>query len=557
MRGLTTYGGRVGATSVSPAASASDEQRAGKWLLPAGLLAFAAVLGVYLTYLLRHPLGWTLHALDLHVYYSGGLVARHVRPYWNPHLAAPLYDWAPSVSHGHYFTYPPFAALLFTTVSFLPWTLLTRVSIAANILFLLASAWFTFGMLGYRAGRSRAGAALLVSAAVLLAEPVMRDIYLGQINLALMALILWDFSQPDRRWWKGAGIGVAAGIKLVPLIFIPYLLLTRRFRQAAAACAGFALTVVVGYAVLPGDSRRWWLHEMFADSGRVVVFIGQESNQSLRGLITRLAGSTAAGVPPWVAAIAIVTVLGLGAAVLLARAGQDVAGVLACALTGLLVSPVSWDHHWVWMVPAVAVAAHYAVTAMRSQARDGWIRAALTWPAAAYWALAAGICVVYGAWPGALWGKSHILGNYGLGVIPVPGSTPDRVSARGDRPWFTEYHWHGWQVLTGNAFVLGGLALLAVLVGAAIRVTLTRAAGQPLPAISRPLAGPHSGKRREPATSLSTTLASPPGSATDQSASSPGSATDQPASPSVAPDLRREPSAYGFALEPDAGNKEA
>ena len=511
----------MGATSVTPTASVSDERRRGNRLLAAGLLAFAAVLGVYLTYLLHHPLGWTLHALDLHVYYSGGLVARHVRPYWNPHLASPLYDWAPSVSHGHYFTYPPFAALLFSLVSFLPWTLLTRLSIAANILFLLASAWFTFGLLGYRAGRSRAGAALLVSAAVFLAEPVLRDIYLGQVNLALMALVLWDFAQPDRRWWKGAGIGVAAGIKLVPLIFIPYLLLTRRFRQAAAACAGFALTVVVGYVVLPGDSRRWWLHEMFADSSRVVVFIGQESNQSLRGLITRLAGSTAAGGPPWVAAVAIVTVLGLGTAVLLARAGHDAAGVLCCALTGLLISPVSWDHHWVWVVPAVAVAAHYAVTAMRSQVRDGWVRdgwvrAALTWPAAGYWALAAGICVVYGAWPGALWGRSHILGNYGLGVIPVPGSTPDSVSAHGDRPWFVEFHWHGWQVLTGNAFVLGGLALLAVLVGVAIRVTLTRPAGPPESAISRPSA-----------------------------------------SPSVAPDLRREPSAHGFALEPDAGNKEA
>ena len=142
------------------------------------------------------------------------------------------------MSHGHFFTYPPFAALLFSSISFLPWTLLTRVSLAANVVFLLASAWFTFGLLGYRAGRARAGAALLLSAAVFLAEPVLRDIYLGQVELALMALVLWDFSQPDRRWWKGAGIGVAAGIKLVPLIFIPYLLLTRRFRQAAVACRG-------------------------------------------------------------------------------------------------------------------------------------------------------------------------------------------------------------------------------------------------------------------------------------------------------------------------------
>ena len=473
-----------------PAVTTGDDEQPGKWLLPAGLVAFAAVVAVYLAYVLRHPLRWVLHAMDLHVYYVSGLVTRHVPPYWNPHRASPLYDWPWSLSHGHFFTYPPFAALLFTSTSFLPWTLLTRVSMAVNVGFLLASAWFTFGLLGYRAGRARAGAALLVSAAVFLAEPVLRDIYLGQIELALMALVLWDFSQPGQRWWKGAGIGVAAGVKLVPLIFIPYLLLTRRFRQAAVASAAFAVTVLAGYVVLPADSRRWWLHEVFADSSRVVTFIGQESNQSLRGLITRLAGSGAAGVTPWLPAVALVTVVGLGAAVLLARAGHDAAGVLACALTGLLVSPVSWDHHWVWMVPGVAVAAHYATVAMRRRMADGWMRAAASWPALGYWALAAGISIVYGAWPGALWGKAHMLGNYGLGAIAVPGSTPASISAHGERPWFAEFHWHGLQLLTGNAFVLGGLALLIVVVLAAVQVTLTRRAGpRPSPGW-RPSAGP-------------------------------------------------------------------
>ena len=78
--------------------------------------------------------------------------------------------------------------------------------------------------------------------------------YLGQVNLVLMALILWDLTQPDTdktRWWKGFGTGVAAGIKLTPLIFIPYLLVARKFRQAAMACAGFAFTVLLGFAILP------------------------------------------------------------------------------------------------------------------------------------------------------------------------------------------------------------------------------------------------------------------------------------------------------------------
>ena len=70
---------------------------------------------------------------------------------------------------------------------------------------------------------------------------MLRTIYLGQVNLVLLALILWDLSQPDTgksRWWKGFGTGIAAGIKLTPLIFIPYLLVARKFRQAAMAAPG-------------------------------------------------------------------------------------------------------------------------------------------------------------------------------------------------------------------------------------------------------------------------------------------------------------------------------
>ena len=98
-----------------------------------------------------------------------------------------------------------------------------------------------------------------------------------------MALIIWDLCQPDTRasrWWKGLGVGIAAGIKLVPLIFIPYLLLTRRFRQAGMAAAGFAATVAVGFTLLPADSGKWWLRGLFFNGGRTGL-VGWEGNQSL------------------------------------------------------------------------------------------------------------------------------------------------------------------------------------------------------------------------------------------------------------------------------------
>ena len=144
-----------------------------------------------------------------------------------------------------------------------------------NIIALLAALWFTLGGLGYRKDQTRLAVTLLGAAAVFWTEPVLRTIYLGQVNLVLMALIIWDLCQPDTRpdtgksrWWKGFGTGIAAGIKLVPLIFIPYLLLARKFRQAAMACAGFAVTVLLGFAILPKDSAKWWFGGLSVQGGR-------------------------------------------------------------------------------------------------------------------------------------------------------------------------------------------------------------------------------------------------------------------------------------------------
>jgi alpha-1,2-mannosyltransferase len=444
----------------TPARLPAGRGRRGR-LLAAGAVAFGLVLASYLGYRLSHPLRATIDPVDLAVYRDGGLIVRHVRPAYRPGLAAPLYQWTGLGRLALKFTYPPFAAVVFAVISFVPWPVLPGLSVAAGIACLVAALWSVFGGLGY-AGRARLGAALLAAAAVFWAEPVIRTLYLGQVNLALLALLMWDLCQSGagaRRWWRGSGVGIAAGIKLVPLIFVPYLLLTRRFRQAGMAAAGFAVTMAIGAAFLPADSGRWWLGGLFLDGERT-GFPGWAGNQSLRGLITRLAGSAAAARPAWLAAAAVAAVAGLACAVLLDRAGQQVAGVLAAALTGLLVSPVSWDHHWVWVAPGAAVAAHYAIRAAAGGQR---------WRAAGLWTLAAGLLAVFGAWPGTLVGGTGGAGPFRFGLLWQPPNTSPAVYNRlGDRPWFAEYHWHGSQLLTGNAFVLAGLALLAVLVAVAL-----------------------------------------------------------------------------------------
>lgn len=180
-------------------------------------------------------------------------------------------------------------------------------------------------------------------------------------------LVLWDLSRREGHRWAGAGVGVAAGIKLTPALFAAFLLLAgatqawakprggrAMLRQSALAAGTFSATVLVAAALLPRDSWHFWTTAVFR-SDRVGLAVITD-NQSLRGVLARLTHDTGP-VAPWLLLATAVTVLGLGSAVAAVLAGDRgltyarARAVLACAVTALLVSPVSWSHHWVWCVP--------------------------------------------------------------------------------------------------------------------------------------------------------------------------------------------------------------
>jgi alpha-1,2-mannosyltransferase len=458
-----TFAVRAEPAAVQTTAASGAPRDGTRWLLPAGALLLVAVLALCVADLVTH-LSYLATMRDLAVYRDGGLIIRHVAPAYDGHQASPLYDW--TGQNGVQFTYPPFAAVIFAVASLLPWTALRWTMTLASLSALGLSAWLTFGALGYRDRRSiRLGAAFGVSALALLTEPVQQTLSLGQVNLLLMALITADLLTgaalvpgASTRWWHGIGIGIAAGMKLTPLIFIPYLLLVRKFRQAATATAVFAATVALGYAITPRDSGDYWADRLFLNANRI-VFLGTRGNQSLRAVLTRLAGSVTSATTGWIAAAAVVVIVGLITAAVLYRAGHPVPAMLACALTGLLVSPLSWDHHWVWVALGLALLAHLGAQA------KGPVRAA-------WWAAAGGLLVVFGGWP-QFWDASA-----GLTPAGLIWYSPATYFATGDMPWYHEFHWHGLQLLAGNIFVLAGLIALAALAVAALRLWF-RAARNP------------------------------------------------------------------------------
>ncbi|MDF3300455.1 glycosyltransferase 87 family protein [Streptomyces tropicalis] len=243
-------------------------------------------------------------------------------------------------------TYPPFAALLFVPLAWLPVPLLKAAAVAGNALLLL---WLV-DLSARLAGRPASRAVLCTATAVALwLEPVFQTFVYGQVNLAVACLVLWDLTRPPGARARGAALGVATGIKLTPALFIVYLLLRGRRREAATAAAAFTATVVGSALVLPSAGVDFWTRRLF-ETGRVgEVWI--VADQSLQGMVARALRETAPGAA-WAVPALVVAVAGLWLA---RRVPDERWGVLLTALTALLVSPISWSHHWVWCVPLIAV----------------------------------------------------------------------------------------------------------------------------------------------------------------------------------------------------------
>lgn len=254
-------------------------------------------------------------------------------------------------------TYPPFAAVLFIPTTWLSLGVLKIFGVLVNAALLALLGHLSAKAAGLHKAAYSAPFLLSVIALGLWLEPVFQTFVFGQVNLALACLVLWDLSRPDGARLKGFATGIAAGIKLTPALFAVYLLVTGRVKAACTTLAGFLCTVLLGWLALPDASVEYWTRRVF-ETGRVgkawIV-----DNQSLQGLIARVLHDPDPGLL-WAVPALLTAAAGLYAARrLYVRRGLDHWGVLCTAITALLVSPISWSHHWVWCVPLlITLAAH-------------------------------------------------------------------------------------------------------------------------------------------------------------------------------------------------------
>jgi len=312
-------------------------------ILPVLLATFAA-------WAFNEVIGQHHRQFDLRLYYDA-------ISYW---LAGhDLYSYAQpdpvNVSLG--FTYPPVAALLMTPMGLLSYPAVLVISLAA---IMAAGAVFVYLVLRERIRLPRPlmlGAAGVATAFAFTLEPFRQTLSFGQINIYLGLLVLLDLLVLGRRGsrWTGVGIGLATAIKLTPGIFIVYLLVVGRWRAAATAIGTVIAANLISLIIAPAETWKYFTSLMWQTSR--VGFLDTSVNQSINGLIARLDAPFAPSRLPWLLLALAAAVIGLWRARRAALGGDELAGLTLAGLVGVLISPVSWVHHIIWVFPAMLIIA--------------------------------------------------------------------------------------------------------------------------------------------------------------------------------------------------------
>jgi alpha-1,2-mannosyltransferase len=282
--------------------------------------------------------------VDLAVYRTGGLSVLQGQP---------LYAVLTQPPQLLPFTYPPVAALFAVPLALLPWSAAQLVWVPFIYGPLAVVIWFAFAPLLRRvpSGGLRAAAFAVIFAACAYLFPLRDEMRFGQVDMVLLAMAVADCAARAPRWPRGMLVGLATAIKLVPGVFIVYLWLSGR-RRAAATAAVTALAATLGaWLLLPHDSVTYWTSVIF-QSGRLGSNSGT-SNQSLRGILLREFLPGQAPGELWAAVAVVVALAGFAVVRRLARESREMEAIAVTALLGVLLSPVSWIHHFLVVVVVI------------------------------------------------------------------------------------------------------------------------------------------------------------------------------------------------------------
>ncbi|MCK5757439.1 MAG: mannosyltransferase [Mycobacterium sp.] len=350
----------------APAPATSGSRLAARLSAAAPLLLIASIAArLAWTYLV--PTG--ANFVDLHVYVGGA--ATLGRP-------GELYDYVYADQTPDFplpFTYPPFAAVVFYPLTLVPFGLLALAWQLGIVAALYGVVRTSQRLLTVAPRHDPRRVAMLWTAAGIWTEPLRSTFDYGQVNVVLVLAVLGAVY--SSRWWlSGLLVGLAAGVKLTPAVSGLYFLGARRWGAAVFSAVVFFATVGLSL-LLVGDQARYYFTDLLGDADRVGP-VGTSFNQSWRGAISRILGYDA-GYGPWVlAGIVVTAALALVAWRAVGGAQDRLAAIVIVQLFGLLLSPISWTHHWVWVIPLMIWLLHGPLARRLGARVLGWGWLALT-----------------------------------------------------------------------------------------------------------------------------------------------------------------------------------
>lgn len=399
----------TGSTAV--AVPKSLDRRLGRvmWLVPAFCVGFTVLCLTRPVWPFKQITGGFI---DLQVYRLG------VQTLWH---GGDMYGQLPqtTIGIGLPFIYPPFSALVLSPFAWLPWEA-ARVGFFVTSVAALAISFYLVARRVWP-GESRKLLALWVTACAtplgLLLEPTHSTLDFGQVNLLLMVLVVADCLTEKPKWRRGMLLGIAAAVKLTPAAFVLYFLIRRDYKAAATAAITGAVATALTFAVLPHASMKYW----FGGLGNVSGLSGSafHTNQSIQAVLARFDIHKPLLTILWLVLSAALLALVVPA---MRRAADFPPLALAInAVFTLLVSPISWSHHWIWIAPALLAMLGYATR--------------LPWPQAGNWYLVTAITTA-------------------VFVIGPQNYLPDGEHR--------ETHWTPWQHVLGNTYVWFSVLLVVL-----------------------------------------------------------------------------------------------
>ena len=318
----------------------------------------AAGIGVIVGYGCWHLFRQLPYLIDTDVYRMGGQAWLGGRPLYA--------DGAIFRTQGGLdlpFTYPPLAAIVFSPLALVSLPVASLAVSVITCVLLVVSVWIVLTRLQVP-GESTVGpdwlrrgwlAAGLVALSVLWFEPIQANFSFGQINVVLMTLVIADCVPRRTPWPRGLLLGVAIALKLTPAVFLLYFLLRRDIRAALTALGAFVVATLIGFVLAWDDSWEYWTSTV-----RHTDRIGTatlNTNQNAAGALARLELGQSTHFVVWTLACVAVLGLTVWSVRRILAAGESTLAVMCVAMFGLVVSPVSWSHHWVWSLPTIIVTA--------------------------------------------------------------------------------------------------------------------------------------------------------------------------------------------------------